>query len=126
MWLDELQSFLGDALTPPVFIAFLPEQPDDAVAIYDAGGDPLVQGAAVPWSEHRFEVRVRATTYASAGTIASTIYALIDHKAGIEIGSEDAEFIRPLSAPFLLERDKERRVVFMIRAMVALKRDPLY
>ena len=130
MHLDQIAAYLATqgcgTVGTSLFIGFFPPSPDSAICIYDAGGTPAPLGAAVPWAEHRIEIRVRAENYAAAMSLAFKALAALDHKAGVVMGTSTSEYAKPDAPPFLLMRDDQRRVIVMLRATVALKRNALY
>lgn len=121
--LDDLGDYLasgGVGLTvgTNLFLGFLPEQPDDAVAVYETGGRPpahamnALAGQAV--AEYpRVQVVARATSfgYPGARQRMANIYKLLDGLPTRTINGTQYDWGSAVSPPHAYGRDKQERVL---------------
>lgn len=119
--LDDLGGYLDTQLGSltagtNLFYGRLPDDPDVCVALVEYGGEPpvSVMGATVfPVVEQpRLQVLTRAAGYASASSLAVSVWAVFEGVVNSTIGSTRYHRVAGLQNPFPLERDSQDRVVF--------------
>lgn len=119
-WLTDIAEHLEDqavgTVGSTIFVGWLPDSPDAAVAVYDAGGVPSPEGPDVPRAEHRLEVRARAATYALAEALALAVDAQLHGKAEVTANvTTSIVWTRHDAPPARLEQDQRRRITFLGR-----------
>jgi len=99
-----------------LFLGRLPESPDNCVAIYQSGGSaPSDQfGTAAPALDNpALQIRVRASSYATAEALASDVWGVLVLVANQTLTSTRYLRLEANQSPFPLERDSQDRVVFV-------------
>ena len=121
-WLNDCAAYLATTMTgshavgTDVFQAIMPECPDTAWCVYDAGGSLTPLGPDVPWAEHRLEVRARATTDAAARTAIGLVTTAIHAKVALTWNTTTAvRWVRQDSESAYLKTDGKRRIVYLAR-----------
>jgi hypothetical protein len=120
--LDDLGTYLsGDVgsltLGTNLFLGRMPDTPDTCVAIYEYGGEVPVatmNAGAVPLVEQpRVQVVTRASGYATARTLATTIWASMEVLVNYDSLTSGLRYHRvgALQSPFALERDTADRIL---------------
>lgn len=95
-----------------LFIGFLPNHPDESVALYEtSGSDDLAMGGPVAVRIMAVQVATRSTTYASAETLAYAIHGKLNATNKM-IGQNRYMAFSPVNRPTLIERDVQDRYVF--------------
>lgn len=130
-WLKDLTEYLEDQGVAVngtnMFQDFMPPTPDACVVCYDAGGNYIPQGTAIPWQEVQAEIRVRGANSNAAQTLADSVISKINHKNDITMNSNTVvRFMRPNSTPSLLEKDTQRRCIMLIRLVMQIQRTMVY
>lgn len=92
-----------------IFYGFLPDTPDNAIAIYDTSGRPSELHEI---DRPNFQVVVRNTSYANAASVIESIQALLQNVTNTTINSQFYASISNLQAPFSAGWDSEKRVEF--------------
>jgi hypothetical protein len=96
-----------DAPSPTIFIGYLPDTPDDCIAVYDTPGRPSeLHGLDQP----NFQIVVRNSSYASAATIIKNIQDLLQFTTNTTINGTFYLNIYNLQSPFSAGRDEKSRV----------------
>lgn len=110
-----IQSAGYGTLGTNLFLGLLPDKPDHAVCIYEYRGfdpDETMGGNGVPVLENvRIQVVVRDTdaNYATAKTKAMNIWKNLSQVQDTTLSGTRYLHIRPMSSPYLLDRDEEMR-----------------
>jgi hypothetical protein len=130
-WLEDVAENLEDdavgTVGTSIFAGFLPDSPDSAIAVYDAGGSQIPHGHECPWAEHRLEVRVRAASDSSALTLAASVLASLGWKMKETWnGSLQVIWCEPEDTFSRLEVDQRRRVTYIGRFTVQARRAGKY
>jgi hypothetical protein len=126
-WLNDVAEYLEDQSAVTVgtncFIGHLPDSPDLAAAVYDAGGSTRPHGFDVPWEEHQLEIRVRGTSYSAASTLMATILGHLNHKQAFSMNSlTTVHWVAPVAPPALLFYDEKDRAVWLGRFVLQTER----
>lgn len=118
--LDELGDYLSTngvgTLGTDLFLGFLPESPNAAVALYETGGSAPVRamrsspGQPVA-RQPRVQVVARSTSYAAARSKAGDVYALLEGLGGVTLGATRYLWGGAVQEPFPLGRDGQQRVM---------------
>lgn len=101
-----------------LFMNFLPDTPNTAVAVYETGGAPpeFVFGSTTPaWRNPRVQVVSRSTSSQTARTRIETVYRRLAGVSNTTLqGASGPNYlsITPVQDPFLLGRDEQARVTF--------------
>lgn len=104
-----LQTQAIGTLNTDLFIGFLPDAPDAAIAIYDTAGRPSeIHGIDRP----NFQVVVRDTSYLNASTKIESIQTLLQNTTNTTINGTFYADISNLQSPFSAGYDVEKRVEF--------------
>lgn len=120
-WLTDCAEHLEDSISgyavgTSIFYDFLPDSPDAAIAVYDAGGTLTPHGPGCPWAEHRLEVRTRGTTIANARTLAESVRTYLNGKyGGTWNTTTKLMWCRLDSEPHFLYFDQRDRALFLSR-----------
>ena len=120
-WLTDCAEHIEDTLTgytvgTNVFYTFMPDTPDAALGLYDAGGSLTPNGPDVPLQEVRLEVRVRAAADAAAQTLVASVVGALHCKTDTTWNSTTRIlFCRLENEPALLKRDSVNRPVYLLR-----------
>lgn len=131
-WLQDVAENLEDdsvgTVGTSIFVGFLPDSPDSAVAVYDAGGAQGPHGHECPWAEYRVEVRVRAATDAAAITLAASVTTSLGWKLKEAWnGSLYVIWCEPDGGDFArLEHDRRGRVIYLGRFVLQARRSGKY
>lgn len=135
MILDDLVDYLssGGIGTPgtTMFRGFLPDSPDEALALYETGGQapvhamtpgPTVGGAGVAVIEQpRVQVVCRAPSYDydTARATAHSVFKLLDGMPARTINTTEYLWAAAVQSPFLMGRDQAGRVLIATNYDVA-------
>lgn len=92
-----------------IFYGYLPDAPDNAIAIYDTAGRP---SQIHEIDRPNFQVVVRNTSYSSAATTIQSIQALLQNITNTTINGQFYVDISNLQSPFSAGYDVEKRVEF--------------
>jgi hypothetical protein len=130
-WLTDLAEYLEDqsvgTVGTSIFIAHMPDSPNAAIAVYDAGGSSRPHGYDVPWEEHSFEIRVRSTGYAAAETLMGTVLSKLDHKQAFAMNTTlNVQWVAPVAPPALLYYDEKDRAVWLGRFVMQTERAAVF
>ena len=90
-----------------LFLGTLPDQPDDAVALYETGGGApsLVDSTDTP----SWQVRVRNTDYATGRSMIETIWNALHGLTAVALGGTTYKLIWALQSPVAVGRDIKQR-----------------
>jgi hypothetical protein len=98
-----------DAPTPTIFTGYLPDTPDDCIAVYDTSGRPSeFHGIDQP----NFQIVVRDSSYSSAATTIQSIQDLLQFTTNTTINGTFYLNISNLQSPFSTGRDEKGRIEF--------------
>src|SRR5688500_6227810 len=117
--LDDIADYLtSGGITGTIYTGFLPESPDDAVALYEVGGRPPAHAMnALPGQAKAEYPRVQIVTrsvefgYRTARQKMQNIYKLMDGLPTRTINGTQYDWGTAVQPPFLLHRDANRRPV---------------
>ena len=124
---EELATFLiangcGTALGEDVFVDFLPNDPDTAIAITEYGSRVATLG--VEAAERRFQVRVRSNDYDNARALALKAHqVLCDPIEPIKQIADREVIIQSLANPTKLSLDETSRTTFVFNIYVVALHD---
>ncbi len=113
--LDDFKTWLsaGIAAAAPVDVNWLPDAPDEVVAVakLPSSGSTLFDGA---FEVAHVQVRSRAATDAAAETLALEVHAFISGQEGsAAMGSSYVLSIAPVGPPAFFVRDASARTVYV-------------
>lgn len=113
-----LQAQVGSlTLGTNLFVGRMPDTPDTCVALYEYGGSAPteVMGAPAtpPLENPRIQVATRAASYASAETLARSIWTALNGVLDETLTATRYNIISAIQSPFPLERDSADRVIFV-------------
>jgi len=107
----------GTVLGTDVMVNYMPDSPDNCIAVYQYGGDPSNRGMGADTGaleNYALQVGVRNTNPETAESTCYDIYTALDEmSANIEINSTTYTWFHPLQPPFLLERDSLSRTTYV-------------
>lgn len=128
MWIDNVAEYLEDTLSghsrgTTIFTHHLPDTPDSAMCIYDAGTETAPYGPETPWARYTCEVRVRAASYSAADTLMALVRAALHFKSNdVWDTTLKVKWSRALSEPTFLEYDAHRRAILLCRFGIVAER----
>ena len=109
-------NFASLTLSTNFFYGFLPELPDNCVAIYENGGvAPIFTQGTVntPAIERpQLQFLVRNTSYETGMALANSLYLFITAIANQTINGTRYLRVVAISNPSVIERDMNKRIVF--------------
>ena len=109
-------NFASLTLGTNFFYGFLPESPDNAVAIYENSGVSSIftQGTVnTPAIERpQLQFLVRNTSYETGIALANSLYLFITAIANQTINSTRYLRVVAISNPSVIERDQSKRIIF--------------
>ena len=109
-------NFASLTLGTNFFYGFLPESPDNAVAIYENSGVSSIftQGTVnTPAIERpQLQFLVRNTSYETGIALANSLYLFITAVANQTINSTRYLRVVAISNPSVIERDQSKRIIF--------------
>jgi hypothetical protein len=120
MLLDELADYLSTnglgTVGTNLFKGFLPDETNEAGAIYETGGFFPVRGFAsgpgqAKAERPRVQVVFRSTSYQSARTKADTAFKLLDGLGDVTLSGTRYLWVGAVHSPFLMARDQNQRVL---------------
>ncbi len=116
---------LVTAIGTDVFLDYVPETPDNLLAVQEYAGVP--PDIPIPLLDRRVQVLIRNKSYASARTLAFSVFNALDtgfsRPAGVVLTASRTAVINALQSPFMLERDEMDRSIFVFNLAVATTRD---
>jgi hypothetical protein len=107
---------LGLEFTKNLFIGFEPEAPDTCVTIYDTPGyaSDIIMTGNDGYEYPSVQIQVRSDGYIEAFTIADDIRNYLHGKHHVKTDDCEYQVIDCTSPPFMLNRDENNRVKFVI------------
>ncbi|MFO7253131.1 MAG: minor capsid protein [Actinomycetes bacterium] len=125
MLLDDIASYLASQGITGVYKGYMPDQPDDLVALFEYAGSPteLTMGEGDPVVERPgLQVRVRNRSYpagrAKIGEVVDALHGL----AGATINGTRYLLVRALQSPASLGLDAKNRSEFVVNFEVVKER----
>lgn len=117
-----VQEGLATEISTDIFLDYLPDAPDQAIALYEYGGIPV--GLGVDTQHRNIQVRVRGG-YEWAAKRIWDIYNLLNTPLEpiVDITSERWGIVEVLQTPFILTRDSLTRVNFAFNLSVTTYSD---
>lgn len=128
MWIDHVAEYLEDTLSghsraTTIFTHHLPDAPDAAMCLFDAGTETAPYGTETPWSLYTCEVRVRAATYSAADTLMQLVRTAMHFKSNKTWDTSlKVKWSRAISEPVFVEYDARRRAVMLCRFGIVAER----
>ena len=130
--LDEIATRLGTigALsTYTITKGHRPDAPDKTVTVYETGGAPAELGFGTPGIQFEHpaiavHVRGAADDYEGPRTAIQAVYLDLPKVQAVSLSGTPYHTIIPIQAPFLLERDEQRRVVLVVNFNVEKEPSP--
>ena len=117
--LEELGTYLAaqgvGTVGTDIFYGLLPDSPTPATAVLEypgREGDYIQERAKVAIEYPRIQVRARAATYAAGRALIELSYQALDAIINATLSGTRYLAVRPIQAPFLLERDANLALVF--------------
>lgn len=101
-----------------LFIGRLPDEPDDAIAIFEYIGDPILRTHTSFYENPRVQFLVRSLTYEAARFRIKSLFLLIEAVINTTLSGVIYQRIAPIQSPFFLQRDMNDRVIFAFNAQV--------
>ena len=130
MLLDDMVDLFssgGVASTSAIFQAVLPDEPDEAVCVYETGGLPTVKTiggsgfASVAAERPSIEVVSRSSvSYQAARLVAERAFRLLDGLAPRAINGVPYKWAEPRQKPFPVGRDEASRFLVGFNADLIL------
>ena len=120
MLLDDIADLLTTGgVTTTKYKSFLPEQPDDALALYEtAGRGPIHAMASGPGQASLeiagLQVLRRSATYSTARLEMQTVMNLLDGLSERTINSTRYSYVEATQVPFSLGRDDSERSMLSV------------
>jgi hypothetical protein len=105
------------ALGSLIYMGWMPDQPDRAVALYEAGGGPnqLVRDGFDPGVESpTVACIVRDVNYPAARSLAQSLYLALVGMDNVQTSDSFWLYCQPLHPPIYAGRDTKTRVTFNI------------
>lgn len=123
MILDDLSDFLTSGGMGTVYKDYIPPSPDNAVAIYGAGGQSATFTMSGPCvlQEPRIQVSCRSTNLETAHQNARSVYQLLNGLRGRTINGVFYHWIKADQEPVLIGRDQNAR--FTVACTYDIKKD---
>lgn len=125
MLLDDIATYLASKGISGVQKGFLPDQPDDVVAIFEYAGSPmeLTMGTGDPVLERPgLQVRVRNKSYSSGRTKIGDVVDKLHGLAGQALSGTKYLLIRASQSPAALGLDQNNRSEFVVNFEVLKER----
>jgi hypothetical protein len=103
-----------------IFVGRMPESPDYCIALVEYMGEApdFTQGGGMAYELPRVQISVRGTSeaggYDTAYDAARTIFKEVAKVTNTVLGTTFYQRLRPLQSPFVLQRDENDRVVFVV------------
>lgn len=111
---------VGLTLGTDLFKGFLPDSPDDCVAIFDTGG--IEPDRDIPTGDPTFQIIVRSTDYETADTLINSIVDLLHQKRNSTIGTTYYYYIYLLGEKGHIGRDAKNRDEFSVNFHCKIRR----
>lgn len=116
--IDQIADYLANqglgAVGTDIFTSYLPQTPDNAIAVLDTGGfEPSID---IPTKEPTFQVLIRNTNYSNGKDDLDSVRSALHQKRGFEVYSGETYFyfIYAISEGGHLGRDENGRDTFSI------------
>lgn len=130
MIIDDIANYIIDegvqigttdlALGTNLFKGYLPDDPDDCVAIFDTGG--IEPDQELPVGDPTFQVLVRSSDYEKAFNCIQSIATLLHQKRNLTIESTYYYFIYLMGEPGHIGRDTSNRDEFSVNFHCKIRR----
>jgi hypothetical protein len=127
MIIDEIANYIIEEgidleLGVDFFKGYLPDSPDDCVAIFDTGG--AEPDRDIPTGDPTFQIIVRSSSYPTAGDLMKSIVDLLHQKMNLRVteGGTYFYYIFLLGEAGHIGRDKKNRDEFSVNFICKIKR----